>query len=217
MGFLPAFGWQEWGLRRRILFGGAAVACGLLLLLGGWAWWNFYQSRGLAELDLASLRARALGPQPSVELRAEAVRALESVIERYPRLTALPQAAYQLGNLRYDAREFDRARQAYELALAKGAQGTLATLCRLGIGYAWEAQGEPAKALAAFEAGLRGLTAPGFLYEELLLNVARTHELLGQRERAREAYQRALKDLPDSPRADHIRSRLASLEASTRP
>jgi len=209
-----ALRWQEWSLRRRIIVGGAVIACLALLPLAGWGWWNLYQSRGLAELDLASLRARALGPNPSAAAQAEAIKGLESVIERYPWLTALPEAAYQLGNLHYQANAFDRARAAYELALAKGGRGTLATLCRIGIGYAWEAQGDHAKALAAFEAALQGRTAQDFLYEELLLNVARSHELLGQRDRARELYQRLLKELPNSGRAEDIRSRLARLGPS---
>lgn len=213
-----AFRWQEFGPWHWILFSGIAVICLLLLPLGGWAWWSSYQSRGLAELDLATPRIReAQSPQASAELRAAAIKALESVIERYPWLTALPHAAYQLGSLRYQAKQFARAREAYQLALAKGARGSLAALCRLGIGYAWEAQGDHANALAAFQAALQGLTAQDFLYEELLVNVARSHELLGQRDRAREAYQRLLKDLPQSRRAEEIRSRLASLEAPARP
>lgn len=218
MVLLRAFRLREFGPWHWLLFSGFAVICLLLLPLGGWAWWSSYQSRGLAELDLATPRIReAQSPQASAELRAAAIKALESVIERYPWLTALPHAAYQLGNLRYQAKQFDRARTAYQLALAKGARGSLATLCWLGIGYAWEAQGDHANALAAFQAALQGLTAQDFLYEELLVSLARSHELLGQRDRAREAYQRLLKDLPQSRRAEEIRSRLASLEAPARP
>ena len=218
MVFPRAFRRQDSAPWHWILLSGAAVTCLLLLALGGWAWWSSYQSRGLAELELATLRSReAQGAQASAERRAEAIKALQLVIDRYPRLTALPHAAYQLGNLRYEAKAFNGAREAYQLALAKGARGIVATLCRMGIGYTWEAQGDHANALAAFEAALQGLAAQDFLYEELLMNVARAHELLGQHNRAREAYHRLLKDLPQTRRAEDIRSRLASLEGPTRP
>lgn len=216
--FPRPFGSQDFDPWRWILLSGAAIVCVFVLALGGWAWWSFYQSRGLAELELATLRAqKAQGPQASAEPRAEAIQALQSVIKRYPWLTALPQAAYQLGNLRYQAKAFDGAREAYQLALAKGARGALATLCQLGIGYTWEAQGNYANARATFEAALRRLSAQDFLYEELLMGVARSHELLGQRDPAREAYRRFLKDLPQSKRAEEVHWRLASLEGPARP
>lgn len=217
MEFLRTFRSRAGSPWQWILLSGASIACLLLLSLGGWAWWSFYQSRGLAELDLATLRIRgAQGLQAPAEVRADAIKALQSLIERYPWLNALPQAAYQLGNLHYQAKAFDDARKVYQLALAKGARGTLATLCRLGIGYTWEAQGDYAKALATYEAALQGLTAQDFLSEELLMNVARSHQLLGQHERAREVYHRLLKDLPQSRRVEDIRARLASLEGHTR-
>jgi tetratricopeptide (TPR) repeat protein len=206
---------QEFGPWHWFLVIGVAMACLFLLSLGGWAWWSSYQSRGLAEMDLASLRIReAQRPEAPAESLADAIKALESVIERYPWLSTLPQALYHLGNLRYQAKAYDRAREAYQLALVKGGRGIVATLSRLGIGYAWEAQGSYANALAAFEAALRGLSAQDFLYEELLMNIARAHELLGQRNQARDVYHRLLKDLPQRRRAEEIRARLASLAAS---
>ncbi|MBI4609587.1 MAG: tetratricopeptide repeat protein [Candidatus Rokubacteria bacterium] len=206
------------GARRWILWSVVALGCLLLVALGGRAWWGFSQSRGVAELDLVLLRVRgAQGSPAPAEARADAIKALESVIQRYPRLKTLAQAVYQLGNLHYQAGSFGEARKAYELALARGARGSLATLCRLGIGYTWEVQGDHAKALAAFEAGLQGLTPQEFLYEEFLLGVARAQQLLGQRDRAREAYQRLLKELPQSRRAEDVRARLASLEGPARP
>lgn len=218
MGFPRLWRPQELGPWQWLGLGAAAVACLLLVALGGWAWWGSYQSRGLVELELAALRVQTpQGSQLSVEARAEAIRALQSVIERYPWLTALPQAAYQLGNLRYQAGAFDEAREAYQLALTKGAGGALATLCQLGIAYTWEAQGNHANALAAFEAVLQRLSAQDFLYAEVLMDVARLNELRGQRDRAREAYQRLLKDLPQTRRADQIRWRLTTLEGSQRP
>ncbi len=203
---------------RWVLVGGAVLTGVLLLVLASWAWWNSYQSRGLTELELATLRVRvAQGPQAPAQTRAEAIKALQSVVDRYPRLTALPLAAYQLGNLHYQAKAFDEARKAYQRCLSKGARGSFAALCRLGLGYAWEAQGEYAKALAAFEGALKGPTPQDFLYAELRMSVARSYELLGQSDRAREVYRHLLTELPESRRAEEIRGRLAGLEGTALP
>jgi tetratricopeptide (TPR) repeat protein len=166
----------------------------------------------LAALELATVRVQtAQGSQAPAAARTEAIQALQAVIEQYPWLTTIPEAAYQLGNLRYQAKAFDGAREAYQLVVAKGARGSLATLCQLGIGYTWEAQGNYANARAAFEAALQRLTPQDFLYEEILMSVARAHELLGQRDQAGEMYRRLLKDLPQSRRGDEVRWRLTSL------
>lgn len=203
---------------RWIFLGGVGALFVLVVTVGGWTWWTSYRSRGLDELELATLRVRAVRDRSApAQARAEAAKALQALIDRYPRLKAVPQAAYQLGNLHYQNKAFEEARRAYQLALDRGATGALATLCHLGIAYAWEAQGEYARALGAFEAAGKGLAPQDFLYEEALLGVARSHELLKEPERAREAYQRLLKDVPQSRRAEEVRARLASLAAAPRP
>lgn len=196
-----------------------AGALGLVLLLGaaGWFWYQTRQSRGLLALAEASnLAQQAEGPTASAEAREKAVKALEAVISDYPRLSALPQAAYQLGNLRYGAGQYAAARGGYEVALAKGATGTVRTLAALGIGYTWEAEKAYDKALTAYEAAARTLGPKDFLYEEALMDLARAQELAGKAPAALDTYRRILKDVPDSRRANEVQSRLAYLESRTR-
>ncbi len=198
-----------------------AAGIGLLVLLGlgfgAWSWYSAAQARGLQELVEASgLAQETLAPAATVAEREAAVRRLEEAIARYPSNPLIPQAAYHLGNLRYQAASWEAARGAYTLALAKGARNSLASLCRLGIGYAWEGQGKYAEALAAYQEVLLHLGASDFLYEEVLMGVARTEELTGKRDRALETYRRILRELPQTRRGDDIRSRLASLESSSR-
>ncbi len=199
-----------------------AAGVGLLVLLGlgfgAWSWYSAAQSRGLQEVAEASALAQeAVAPQAPAAQRDAAARKLEEVITRYPSNRLIPQAAYHLGNLRYQARAYEAARGAYTLALAKGARGTLAALCRLGIGYAWEAQGKYEEALAAYQDALGHLSAADFLYEETLMAVARADELAGKLDQARETYRRILREVPQTRRANDIRRRLASLESLRRP
>lgn len=195
--------------------GGGAI--GLLLLgTGLWYRWDASQSAGRAALSEASrLAQEAASPQGSPAQRDAALKALGDSLLRYPRNSAAPEAAYLLGNLHHQARSFEAARAAFETSLKAGARGSLAHLSRLGIGYAWEGQGEYAAALTAYQELLAGLTSSDFLYEDALFALARTQELLQRRSEARETYQRLLLDLPKSRRGEEARSRLTGLEGGS--
>src|SRR5439155_1062117 len=83
---------------------------------------------------------------------------------------------------------------AYELALAKGASGSLRTLVGMGVGYAWEAEKKYANAAQAYEAAVKGLGRKDFLYEEALMAAARAQDLAGKPAVALEIYQRLLRE-----------------------
>lgn len=202
----------RWGL----LAVGALVVLGVLGF-GGWTWYQSQQGQGAVALAAAAeLAQKAQAPGATAEQRAAAAQALEAVIAQHPRYASLPEAAYRLGNVRYDAREYAAARGAYQIALAKGAAGAIKLMAAAGIGYTWEAEKDYAKAQTAFEAALAGLGPKDFLYEALLLDIARTQEFGGRRDAALETYRRLLKDVPDSRRADDVRTRIASLQSASK-
>jgi tetratricopeptide (TPR) repeat protein len=213
-------GWTELGeggLWRWVLIAGVALLVLLGVGFGAWSWYSAAQSRGLeAVAEAGALAQEALAPQAAAAQHAAAITKLEEVIARYPSNRLVPEAAYHLGNLHYQARTYEAARGAYTLALAKGAGSTLAPLCRLGIGYTWEAEGKYGEALAAYREALTRLQTSDFLYEETLMSLARAEELAGKLVEARETYRRVLRELPQTRRADDIRGRLASLESRAR-
>ena len=207
----------EVGLWRWVLVAGVALLVLLGVGFGAWSWYSAAQSRGLEDVaEAGALAQEALAPQATAAQHAAAITKLEEVIARYPSNRLVPEAAYHLGNLRYQARTYEAARGAYTLALAKGAGNTLAPLCRLGIGYTWEAEGKYGEALAAYREALTRLQTSDFLYEETLMSLARAEELAGKLVEARETYRRVLRELPQTRRADDIRGRLASLESRAR-
>ena len=208
--------WSQATPRLWALVGGGVVAL-LLVGSGGWYWWNAYQEAGLTAFSQASaLVQETLSPQSRPEQVAAAIRSLEDLLARYPRHPTVPQAAYTLGNLRYQIRAYDAARVAYQVAIKKGARDSLGVLCRLGIGYAWEAQRDYPNALAAYREAAASRGDKDFLYEESLLAAARIQELLQQRGEARETYRAVLRDRPQSGRAEEVRFRLAGIEGPAR-
>lgn len=210
-------GWETLrraGHWRWVLTAGVGLLVLVGLGVGGWSWYQAAEARAAeAVAEAVALAQEALAPQGTAVQRDAAAQQLEAVITQYPSRRIVPEAAYHLGNIRYESRAWEAARAAYALALAKGAQGSLAALSRLGIGYSWEAQGKFQEALGAYQEALRGVPAGHFLFEELLMDVARAQELSGKPDQAIETYRRILREVSQSRRADDIRSRLATLES----
>ena len=105
----------------------------------------------------------------------------------------------------------------FQRSRAKAGSGSLAALAGLDIGYCWEAEKNYDAAEKAYLSTISGAKPKDFLYEEAMVDAARAQELGGKRAEAVETYQRLLKDLPDSRRAEEIRSRLASLQTPAKP
>jgi tetratricopeptide (TPR) repeat protein len=186
-----------------------------LLATGAWLWHGAQVERGSAAYGAALMRARpAESPDAPPEARTTATADLERALADYPSHPMAPQAAYSLGNVRFALGQYDKARAAWQIAAAKAGSGTIATLARAGIGYAWEAERKYAEAAQTFETELARLKPTEFYYEELLFDLARVQELGGKKDAAIATYRRILKDVPKSVRAAEIRSQLAFLGAT---
>ena len=207
---------QSRGMRLALKITGVVVVLGLLAT-AGWLWLRAEETRGQAALvGAAEAVQEAEGPQATGEARQRAIGLLQAVLAQHGRSTAAAQAAYQLGNLQYQAGDYAAARAAYEIALAKGASGSLRTLCASGVGYTWEAQKDYANAVTAYDAAARGLGPKQFFFEEALLDLARAQALAGKPADARGTYERVLKDAPETRRAEDIRSRIAALDPAAK-
>jgi tetratricopeptide (TPR) repeat protein len=210
--------WAPPRLSPRVLaLSGAAVILLGLLALGGWAWFDAQHRRvqGAYAAVMARVQAAEAAEAPA-ESKAAAARDLEQVLARYPAAGSAPQAAYELGNLRFALKQYPEARTAYERALPRGAGGLVRALARSGIGRTWEAERDFARAADAYGALVKDLEPRSFLYEEALLDQARALELAGRKAEAVAVYQRLLKDVPTARRADEVRMRLATLGTAAR-
>jgi len=180
----------------------------------GWLWLRTEDTRGQAALAAtADLVQQADGPQATGDARQRAIVSLQTLLAEHSRSSAAAQAAYQLGNLQYQAGDYGAARGAYEIALAKGATGSLRILAASGVGYTWEAQRNYANAVTAYAALARDAGPRQFFFEETLLDLARAQALAGKPAEARATYERLLKDAPDTRRASDIRARIDELQA----
>lgn len=216
MSVLDRFRAQHW-TRWAVLGLGVAIVVGI-----GWAGWAAWKSRYEAQGAMAFAQARALvaqaqAPGAAADTRERAEKALEALIADYPRLSSVAQAAYLLGSMRFGAARYPEARASYEVARARAGSSSLAALSALDIGYCWEAEKNYDAAEKAYQSVISTAKPKDFLYEEAMVDIARVQELGGKPAAAIETYQRLLKDLPDTRRAEEIRSRVASLQPAAKP
>ena len=192
--------------------GGCLVVA--VLAVGVWLWVRAEDSRGQAALAAsAELVQQADGPQATADTRARAIASLQVILAQHGRSAAAVQAAYELGNLQYQAGDYAAARAAYEIALAQGAAGSLRTLAASGVGSTWEAQKNYASAVTAYEAVTREVPPKQFFFEDALLDLARAQTLAGKPVDALATYERLLKDAPETRRAGDVRAKIGELQA----
>ncbi len=204
-----------WPSTRTLVLAGVVLIVVLAAAAGGWIWYGV--QRGHAEAAHADAMARAAAaraPEATPDAKTTAIRELETVLQRYPSAPTVAQAAFELGNLRYDLKDYAGARATYEIAVARGASATIRTLARAGIGYTWEAERNFAKSAEAFQRALADLKPKDFEYEDIALALARDQELAGRKTDAIETYRKLLRDVPASRRGEDIRTRLAALGAT---
>jgi len=202
---------------RQALQIGSGVIVVAVLGFGGLAWYRSQESRGLGAIAEASaLAQQASGPQASREAREDAIKALESAIAQYPRVAAVQQAAYELGNLKYSLGQYGAARSAYELAIAKGGSPSVRTLAGMGIAYTWESEKNYANAIQAYDTLVKRLGPKEFMYDEALMAEARAQDSAGKPAAAVEIYERLLREAPDGPHSEEVKTRLASLKSRVR-
>lgn len=197
----------------RVLALSAVVAVVVLAAAaGGWYWYDSQQRRVTARFAEVMTRVYAAqSPQAPAEARARAQQELEQLLTQYPSATPVAEAAYELGNLRYAARQWAPARSAYEIALARGRSATVRTLARTSIGYTWEAERDWGKAVDAYETLARDLSPKDFLFDDVQFALARAQELGGKPADAVATYERLLKDEPHGVRVEEAKQQLMRL------
>jgi tetratricopeptide (TPR) repeat protein len=199
---------------RTLILAGVGILAVAALIAGGFYWHTVSQRHAMAAYADAMTKAQpAMSAQATAEARAAGIRELETALTQYPSGPGAAQVAYELGSLRYDAQQYVQARGAWDLAVAQGPPQTLKALSQGGVAYTWEAERNYPKAVDAFKVALTGLGPKDFYYEELILGLARSQELAGQKADALATYRRALGELPQSRRLEEIKARVAALGA----
>lgn len=206
-GRLIAFGRRH---QRPLIYGAAAV---LVLLVAFTAVRYFTaraENRAFALLDAHTAQYRqrlaAEGPQAALEAVADD---FESLIADYGGRTGGRLARVRYGDVCYAAGRYERAVELYRGALADFEDEPFyRSLLLTGLGYAYQQQGDAARAAEFFGRVVEAPDAP--LRDESLFMLAQTRAAQGDAGAARAAYRRLLDEHPQSTYAPLARERIRS-------
>jgi tetratricopeptide (TPR) repeat protein len=197
--------------RRQItLYGMIAVAVIAAAILG-YSYFRWQEGKAL-EIQQQGLQLyqEAYSQTGNTEKEKEGFKkALEKFKEAwgvYPRGNTGHVSQIYIGNCRYAAQEYDAAIQAYSLCL----EGSFRHIAAQSIGYCYESKGDYVKALENFQRNAEGDSNP--YLEEGLLGVARCYEVLNQKPKALETYEKILSKKPKSRMAEFIQWRVSELK-----
>jgi tetratricopeptide (TPR) repeat protein len=199
---------------RTLLIGAVIAIVVLAAASGGWYWYDTQQRRVAAAYAEAMTRVYAAqSPQAPADARTRAQHDIERLLAQHPSAAPVGEAAYELGTLRYAARQWAPARSAYEIAAARAQSPTVRALARTSIGYTWEAERDWGKAIETYQAVARDLRPKDFLFDEVEFALARAQELSGKPADAVATYQRLLKEEPTGLRVEEAKQQLVRLGA----
>ena len=202
------------------LIAGVAVAVVVAIAVAGYFWMWRQGDRAAEDLLHQGMRifsqtSPAAAPPRPEELQ-KAVETFRKVVVEYPHSSAAPQAAYMLGNVLSDLKDWNAAGKAYEDFLSRyGDQKILVPLVYQRLAYAQLAQGKVDDAEKAFLTITKIAGAPN--KDHALYELARIDEVLSRREGALAHYQELLKDHPRSPYAEEASIRIKTLDARKTP
>ena len=200
-------------LRRWALPVAAGVALVVAIAVGATMWHRSQESRGEVALAAASvLVQQATAPEAPPDARDKAIAALDGVLREHPRFSA--PGKRPISSATSATPRVRMARRVAPTSWRSPRAGGIASRAqrarhRLHVG----GREDYTRAATAYESALKAMPPKTFLYEDALLALARVQELGGKPALAAETYQRVLKEVPDTRRADDLKTRLAALKS----
>ncbi|MFZ0614532.1 MAG: tetratricopeptide repeat protein [Desulfobacterales bacterium] len=189
-----------------------AALGGVILLVLSFSAWSYHSRQktnaSLAQLQKSLSRYETLRNQKDkgpMQAYQEVNADFEQLIADSGDTPGGKMARVIYADICYDAGEADRAIALYQGALQDFPQPFYRNQILNGLGYAYEAKHDPAKALEYFDKIATG--SDPVLKAGALFNMGRLYAVQGQEEMSRQAYQKIVADAPQSLYAELARER----------
>jgi TolA-binding protein len=218
--------------RRRDLNVILYVAIAVLIVAGGWYFWQQHRTNAanslLAQADVV-LSAPVVPPAapsangkpapapppgsfPSDEVRLEAaLPKLAAAADAYPSTRAGIAARYQQGASLLSLKRPADAVKAYQQVVNEAGNGLYGQMAKLGIAEAEAQQTHYDQAIATFKE--LSLSTDGDLpVDGILMQLGRTYLAAGRKTEAAQAFRRVVDEFPESPYTGEARRQLDSLQ-----
>jgi tetratricopeptide (TPR) repeat protein len=202
------------------MLAGIGVVVIVAIVIGGYFWMRQHQEAAAEELlhhGMAMLSpATPTAPPPRPEQMQQAAETFRKVIAEYPSSSVTPQAAYMLGNILSDLKDWEGATKAYQDFIKRyGDHKSLIPLVYQRLAYAQLSQGKLDEAQNTFQIIAKMSNPPN--KDHALYELARIHEALQRPEGALAYYQELIKDHPHSPYTEEATIRIKTLDAKKAP
>jgi tetratricopeptide (TPR) repeat protein len=199
---------------------GIAVVLIVAAAVGGFLWMRQSETGAAEDLLHEGMRVYTHGAPvplaPSPEQLQKAAETFRKVVAQYPRSPAAAQAAYMLGNVLSDMKDWQAATKAYEDAISRfGDQKAIVPLIYQRLAYAQLSQGKVDDAQKTFEVITKLPGAPN--KAQALYELAKINEVLSRPEGALAYYQQLVKEHPRSPYAEEASMRMKMLDVKKSP
>ena len=184
--------------------------------IGGYFWLRQHQNAAAEELLHQGMtmvvQASPTAPPPRPDQMQQAGETFRKVLSEYPRSSAAPQAAYMLGNVLSDLKDWEGATKAYQdFNNRYSDHKSLAPLVYQRLAYSQLSQNKLDEAQRTFELITKMSNAPN--KDHALYELAKIHEALQRPEGALAYYQELIKDHPQSPYTEEASMRIKTLDA----
>ncbi|MFZ5570000.1 MAG: tetratricopeptide repeat protein [Thermodesulfobacteriota bacterium] len=179
--------------------GGVAAFLFLCLVVIGYQ----YVSKR-SELNASNLLGRetirykdALASKSPVEALQTVKAQFDALIDKHDGTVAGNIAHIRMGDMLFEAGDYDQAIQHYQVALTSfGKDPELKDMVLSSLGYAHEAKGDWSKAVEYFQTVSEN--KEGSMQDEALFHLGVLYAEMGEKEKSRKAYQEIIDNHPDS-------------------
>lgn len=161
----------------------ALAAVLVVVILGTVLWQNARAGKNREANNLLAEIQNQARPLITVKSFDAAAKLYEPLFAKYPGSRAAYEGELQLGDLRMDAEQFDRAATHYANAAKMASDDFGRVLARYNLGIAEESGKKYQEAVLAYEDALQAKGSE-FLRPEILMAQARCYEALNQKDKA---------------------------------
>ncbi|HNY49084.1 MAG TPA: tetratricopeptide repeat protein [Smithella sp.] len=186
-----------------------AIVVAVIIALGIYIYWDNYQT---SAREIYAQAQKNITPGAETPVMAQQqIKAYQELIAKYPHSWSARMAHYHLGNIYYNAGNYDNAINDYKKFVASRISDNagIKFLALTSIGYCYEAKKDYKAALEYFEKAQKsnhvGFEAVSYS------NIGRIYEQMNDKKKALENYKNALEKSTDPAKAVLIKYKISSL------
>lgn len=183
----------------------------VIVVACGWYFYGLHYENGADRLYSSAFNAYSGNVNKDTAAYTTAAGMYGEITEKYPKSRAATLSYYNMGNIYYNLREFDKSIDAYTAFLERSSEdNVLTSLAYYGMGYCYEEMENYEEALKSFETSNSSIVGTHFAVINYS-NIGRIYEKMKLPEKAKEYYERVVEQADDPFLKTLMKRKLATL------